>query len=139
MTTAELDAVGAGFLRRQGARSAPQLTYQFPGFNLISVNEEIVHGLPGLRCLAPDDAVKIDVTAELGGYIADSATTVLLPPVSYLGGPRRREALQIREAQARQIIDDPPLFELDYPVRQLEIPVVMCDDQSGLAGALQLG
>jgi methionyl aminopeptidase len=82
MTTAELDAVGAGWLRRHGARSAPQLTYNFPGFNLISVNEQIVHGVPGPRRLEPGDVVKIDVTAELGGYIADAAVTVVLPPVS---------------------------------------------------------
>ena len=82
MTTAELDEVGADFLRGHGARSAPQITYNFPGFNLISVNEQIVHGVPGPRRLEPGDVVKIDVTAELGGYIADSATTVLLPPIS---------------------------------------------------------
>lgn len=82
MTTAELDAVGAGWLRRQGARSAPQLTYNFPGFNLISVNEQVVHGVPGPRRLEPGDVVKIDVTAELGGYIADAAVTVVLPPIS---------------------------------------------------------
>lgn len=82
MTTAELDEVGADFLRRRGARSAPQFTYNFPGFNLISVNEQIVHGVPGPRRLEPGDVIKVDVTAELDGYIADSATTVLLPPVS---------------------------------------------------------
>jgi methionyl aminopeptidase len=90
MTTAELDAVGAAWLRRHGARSAPQLTYGFPGFNLISVNEEIVHGVPGARRLAPGDVVKIDVTAELGGYIADAAVTVLLPPVSPAGRKLRK-------------------------------------------------
>jgi methionyl aminopeptidase len=90
MTTAELDAVGADYLKRHGARSAPQLTYGFPGFNLISVNEEIVHGVPGSRRLVPGDVVKIDVTAELGGYIADSATTVLLPPVSPVGRKLRK-------------------------------------------------
>ena len=82
MTTAELDGVGAEFLRRRGARSAPQFTYNFPGFNLISVNEQIVHGVPGPRLLLAGDVIKIDVTAELGGYIADSAVTVLLPPIS---------------------------------------------------------
>jgi methionyl aminopeptidase len=82
MTTAELDAVGAAWLRQHGARSAPQFTYGFPGFTLISVNEEIVHGVPGPRRLEPGDVVKLDVTAELGGYIADAAVTVVLPPVS---------------------------------------------------------
>src|SRR5215468_6018458 len=82
MSTEQLDAVGAKFLRRHGARSAPQLTYDFPGFNCISVNDEVVHGVPGSRVLRPGDVVKIDVTAELDGYIADSAVTIVLPPVS---------------------------------------------------------
>ena len=82
MTTEQLDQVGEKFMRRRGARSAPQLTYDFPGFNCISVNDEIVHGIPGPRVLEPGDVVKIDVTAELDGYIADSAVTVIIPPVS---------------------------------------------------------
>ena len=82
MTTQQLDDVGAVYLRRHGARSAPQLAYGFPGFNCISVNDEIVHGVPGPRVLHPGDVVKIDVTAELDGYIADSAITVIIPPVS---------------------------------------------------------
>jgi methionyl aminopeptidase len=81
VTTAELDAEGERFARAEGARSAPQLTYNFPGFNCISVNEEIVHGIPGPRALAPGDVVKLDVTLELDGYMADSAVTVLVPPV----------------------------------------------------------
>ena len=40
LTTAELDMIGGEFLARHGARSAPQLTYNFPGFTCISVNEE---------------------------------------------------------------------------------------------------
>lgn len=81
VTTAELDAAAARFARGVGARSAPQLTYGFPGFTCISVNEEIVHGIPGPRPLAPGDVVKLDVTLELDGYMADSAVTVLVPPV----------------------------------------------------------
>ncbi len=82
MTTEQLDDIGAKFMRQRGARSAPQLTYDFPGFNCISVNDEVVHGIPGPRILNPGDVVKIDVTAELDGFIADSAITVVLPPVT---------------------------------------------------------
>jgi methionyl aminopeptidase len=89
LTTAGLDGVAAAFLRRHGARSAPQLTYDFPGFTCISVNEEIVHGVPGPRVLQPGDVVKMDVTAELGGYIADAAVTAILPPAA-------PEALRLR-------------------------------------------
>ncbi|HEX4681219.1 MAG TPA: type I methionyl aminopeptidase [Gemmatimonadaceae bacterium] len=80
MTTEQLDDIGARFLRRHGARSAPQLTYSFPGFSCISVNDEVVHGVPGARKLEAGDLVKIDVTAELDGYIADSAYTAIIPP-----------------------------------------------------------
>ena len=82
MTTAQLDEIGANYLRRHGARSAPQLTYDFPGFNCISVNDGVVHGVPNDRPLAAGDVVKIDVTAELDGYIADAAVTAVIPPVS---------------------------------------------------------
>src|SRR5215211_6200136 len=76
MTTAELDNIGERFARAEGAQSAPQLTYNFPGFTCLSVNDEIVHGIPGSRVLAAGDVVKLD------GYMADSAVTVVLPPVS---------------------------------------------------------
>lgn len=82
LTTAELDLVGEQFARSHGARSAPQLTYGFPGFNCLSVNDEIVHGVPGGRALREGDVVKLDVTLELDGYMADSAVTVVIPPVS---------------------------------------------------------
>ncbi len=79
ITTAELDERGAKFIRARGGRSAPQLTYRFPGFNLISVNDEIVHGVPGDRVLARGDLVKLDITVELGGFVADAARTIAMP------------------------------------------------------------
>ena len=82
MTTEQLDEIGERFLRKHGARSAPQLTYDFPGFNCISVNDGVVHGVPGPHVLKAGDVVKIDVTAELDGYIADAAITVVIPPVT---------------------------------------------------------
>ena len=85
MTTADLDEVGAAILKEHGARSAPQLIYGCPTVNLISVNDEVVHGLPGHRTLQAGDVVKIDVTAETAGYIADSATTVVMPGGSAVG------------------------------------------------------
>jgi methionyl aminopeptidase len=91
MTTAELDAIASSTFKRFGARSAPQLTYGFPGVTCISVNDEIVHGIPGPRRLEPGDVVKIDVTAELGSYIADAATTILLPPIR-LNATRLKQA-----------------------------------------------
>jgi methionyl aminopeptidase len=81
ITTSELDQIGAKVMRQSGGRSAPKLVYRFPGENCISVNEEIVHGVPGRRSLRPGDLVKLDVTVELDGYIADACETVAVPPV----------------------------------------------------------
>lgn len=82
MTTAELDAIGGQFLAAHGARSAPQLTYNFPGFTCISVNEEAAHGIPGSRILNAGDLVNIDVSAELDGYFADTGGSAIIPPES---------------------------------------------------------
>jgi methionyl aminopeptidase len=101
MTTADLDAVGASVLKAARARSAPQLVYGFPGFNLLSVNDEIVHGVPGRRRLQPGDVLKLDVTAELDGYIADAARTIVLPPVSPVAGRLRDSARRAFDRAAR--------------------------------------
>jgi methionyl aminopeptidase len=81
ITTAELNTVGARVLRRHGARSAPMLFYNFPVEICISVNHEIVHGIPSDRPLEPGDLVTLDVTAEKDGYVADAAVTVGVEPV----------------------------------------------------------
>ena len=82
MTTAELDAYGATLLAQHGARSAPQITYKFPGATCISINEEAAHGIPGVRRIEAGDMVNVDVSAELAGYFADTGGTRAVPPVS---------------------------------------------------------
>jgi methionyl aminopeptidase len=84
VTTAELDRIAAKIFATYGARSAPTLVYGFPGAALISVNDEVVHAIPGSRRLRPGDIVKLDVTAEKNGYFADAARTVLLDAESEL-------------------------------------------------------
>ena len=82
VTTAELDALAARVFARHGARSAPALEYGFPRTVLISINDEVVHGIPGGRRLRDGDLVKLDVTAEKDGYVADAARTVLVGAAS---------------------------------------------------------
>lgn len=79
ITTAELDAIGARVLTAHGARSAPQLAYDFPGVTCISVNEEIAHGIPGDRVITAGDLVNIDVSAELDGVYADTGASFIVP------------------------------------------------------------
>jgi methionyl aminopeptidase len=82
MTTAELDTFGETFLASHGAKPAPRLTYGFPGATCISVNHEIAHGLPGARRIKAGDVINIDVSAELGGYFADTGGSFLAPEAS---------------------------------------------------------
>jgi methionyl aminopeptidase len=76
MTTAELDTIGARIIEANGARSAPATVYGFPGSNCISINEEAVHGIPGSRALREGDLLKLDVTIEKDGFMADAAETI---------------------------------------------------------------
>jgi methionyl aminopeptidase len=81
MTTKQLDAIGAAFLKQHGARSAPILAYKFPGYTCISLNDEAAHGIPGERRIKPGDLVNVDVSAELEGFWADCGASMIVPPV----------------------------------------------------------
>ncbi len=94
VTTAELDAVAARVFARRGARSGPELTYGFPGSICVSVNEEVVHGVPGGRRLREGDLVTLDVTPEVDGFLADAAISV---PV---GRPRPAARRLLRAVEA---------------------------------------
>jgi len=84
MTTGELDLIGKQMLENFGANSAPKVTYDFPGYTCISINEEAAHGIPGARVIQPGDIVNIDVSAEKNGYFADTGGTFVMPPSSAL-------------------------------------------------------
>ena len=82
VTTAQLDKVGADVMQEHGAKSAPVLVYQFPGTSCISLNDEAVHGIPNDRVVQEGDLVKLDVTIEKDGFMADAAVTVPVGVVS---------------------------------------------------------
>lgn len=76
ISTGELDAIAGKILRGHGARSAPQLAYDFPGITCISVNNEAAHGVPSpKKILQSGDVVNVDVSAELDGYWADTGAS----------------------------------------------------------------
>ena len=82
MTTGQLDAIGAAFLKQHGARSAPILAYNYPGHTCISLNDEVAHGIPGTRVIQPGDIINVDVSAELEGYWADTGASAVVPPTT---------------------------------------------------------
>jgi methionyl aminopeptidase len=88
MTTRELDDLGRALLEAEGARSAPELTYNFPGATCISVGPDCAHGIPDDTVVEAGDLINIDVSAELDGYFGDTGASFAVPPT-----PKRIERL----------------------------------------------
>jgi methionyl aminopeptidase len=79
MSTLELDAFGAGILKKFGANSAPNKAYQFPGWTCISTGNEFCHGIPSAqKILKEGDLINIDVSAELNGFWSDNGASFVL-------------------------------------------------------------
>jgi methionyl aminopeptidase len=87
-TTADLDALARSILAEEGARSSFLGYHGFPGVVCVSVNEEVVHGIPGPRLLREGDLVSIDFGAIVNGWHGDAAVSVpvgdVLPEVARL-------------------------------------------------------
>jgi methionyl aminopeptidase len=82
VTTAELDEIAAAIIVERGARAAFLGYMDYPASICVSVNEEIIHGIPGSRTLASGDIVSLDVGVDLDGFFSDAACTV---PVGVVG------------------------------------------------------
>jgi methionyl aminopeptidase len=95
VTTGELDRLAAETMAARGARSGPILTYRYPGAVCLSVDDEVVHGIPGDRALREGELITLDVALELDGYHADAATTVA---VAEADGTARRLMAAARAA-----------------------------------------
>ncbi len=108
MTTKEIDQVTEAAILAVGARPAfkgyKPGKVPYPASICISVNEQVVHGVPGKRRIREGDLVSLDFGLVYGGYYADTAFTVLIPPgdpldQALLDGTR--DALFLGIAQAR--------------------------------------
>lgn len=80
-TTGELDAFAAERMRALGVKSAFFGYGGFPGYTCISLNEEVVHGIPGPRAINVGDLVSVDLGVTAEGFIGDNATTVCVGEV----------------------------------------------------------
>ena len=79
MSAKHLDDFGGEILKAFGAKSAPKLTYGFPGWTCISVNNEIAHGIPSeTKIFKEGDLINIDVSAELNGFWSDNGGSFVL-------------------------------------------------------------
>lgn len=82
MTTKDLDLLAERAIKRQGGDPAFPYINNFPGSVCISVNDEVVHGIPGRRLLRQGDLVKLDVGAIYDGYHGDAAVTIAVGDVT---------------------------------------------------------
>lgn len=78
ITTRELDEIGRAYLGSEGAKSAPETMYKFPGATCISVSPVIAHGIPNEHQLQAGELIHIDVSAELDGYYADTGASMIV-------------------------------------------------------------
>jgi methionyl aminopeptidase len=82
VSTARLDELAEAFIRDHGARPAFKGYRGFPASICPSINDEVVHGIPGARTLAEGDIVGMDVGVEKDGYFGDAACTFSVGKVS---------------------------------------------------------
>ncbi|MCI6692188.1 MAG: type I methionyl aminopeptidase [Clostridium sp.] len=75
ITTAELDSIAEEFITKHGARPSFKGLYGFPASLCISVNEQVVHGIPGGYVLKDGDIVSVDCGANINGFHGDAART----------------------------------------------------------------
>jgi methionyl aminopeptidase len=85
MTTAELDLLAERGIRHGGGVPTFKGYNGFPGSICASVNDEVVHGIPGSRVLRDGDLLSIDIGTTLDGYVSDSAVTIAIGNVSRNG------------------------------------------------------
>ena len=78
VTTGEVDNFLREFIEKEGAKPAFLGLYGFPATACISINEEIVHGIPGERKLLSGDLISIDCGAIVGGMYSDHARTFII-------------------------------------------------------------
>ena len=100
VSTRRLDEIAEDFIRSYGAEPAFKGYYGYPASICASVNEEVVHGIPGRRVLDQGDIVGIDVGVKLDGFFSDAARTF---PIGVTDSESRRLIDVTREAMNRGI------------------------------------
>ena len=117
VTTKELDQIAEEYIRSQGAIPSFKGYNGFPGSICASVNEELVHGIPGPRKLAEGDIISIDIGAQYKGYHGDSAWTY---PVGEISDTAKKLLKVTEDSLFRGIAEAKPdarLFTLSHAIQ----------------------
>ena len=117
ITTKELDQIAEEMILSRGATPAFKGYRGFPATLCISINEEVVHGIPGQRKLKEGDIVSLDVGANLNGYLGDAAITLPVAEVDLMA----KRLLEVTEKALYIGIDQAKagnrLFDISYAIQ----------------------
>ena len=120
VTTADLERNAVEIIKKSKARSAFQGYRGFPGVICTSLNEQVVHGIPGNTRLSPGDILSIDVGVEKNGYYADSAITI---PVGDKVSGNALSLIEITEKALRvgieKAVEGNRLFDISNAIQEL--------------------
>jgi methionyl aminopeptidase len=119
ITTRALDEIGAAFLQKHNARSAPITAYKYPGWTCISINDEVAHGIPGDRVVQEGDIINIDVSAVLENYWGDTGATLLVPPVQPAHQQLADQTVRALQAGIQAAKADMPIYEIGRAVENV--------------------
>ncbi len=117
MTTKEVDELVYRYITSCGARPS-ELGYEgYPASSCVSVNEVVVHGIPGDRIILDGDIVSVDITAEKNGFHGDAARTFLIGNVS----EERKKLVKVTEECFFKAVEGlqagTPLYDIGYKVQ----------------------
>jgi len=122
MTTLEVDKIGQGLIEKQGAKPAFKGYRGYPAAVCTSLNEEIVHGIPGNRKIKDGDILSIDVGLVLDGWFADMAFTKGFGDVS----PKGRKLIEVTESSLyqgiEQMVDGRHLSDVGFAIQSFVEP-----------------
>lgn len=118
LKTKELDTAAHALLRQRGAQPAFLGYRGFPATVCVSINEEVVHGIPGERRIQDGDLVSLDAGAVVEGWYADAATTVAVGAVSALGLRLMGTTQRALEVGIEQMVAGNRLSDISYAIQQ---------------------
>ena len=120
VTTADLDRVAEDYIRTQGAVPSFKGYRGFPASICTSVNEQVVHGIPGDRVLKAGDLLSLDFGAIWEGYHADSAVTVFVgEPLSAEAEKLVRVTEEALETGISQLVPGKRLSDIGHAIQQM--------------------
>lgn len=101
VTTKDLDRVAESFIKKSGAIPTFVGYRGYPATICVSINDEVVHGIPGTRKIKEGDVVSIDIAATIDGFVGDTALTVCVPPVK----AEDRKLVQVTDESLQRAIE----------------------------------